>query len=378
VKPVKKKSIFSRILLFINFFAVIALLMVYLGVRIRPDIFWPMAFPGLFYPVILLFNIFFILIWLIRMKIYFLISLVTILLGWNHFTNFVRFGNTNRELPQEGRNISILSYNVRVFDLYNYGPKWEHNFTNRNNILRLLEDHDFDIICFQEFVHDSDGSFKTLDTIPSLIRAKYSHTGYTQESKNINFFGLATFSSFPIINKGRIDFPSQMGNLCIYSDIKVDKDTIRVYNVHFESIGLGAEDYLFVENLTNTEHITDHVYFKQNSLRIMKRVKNAFVQRTEQIEMVAEHITHCPYPVVLAGDFNDTPASWAHRQLTKNLNDAFKSGRGIGQTYVGNIPGIRIDYILHSDEFTPYNFTRGKEKYSDHYPIWVWLNLTRD
>jgi endonuclease/exonuclease/phosphatase family metal-dependent hydrolase len=351
--------------------------MVYLGTIIKPDFFWPLAFPGLLYPLILLANIFFVVIWLLRLRIYFLISLFTILIGYNHIGSLIRLGNTNKELPQQGENLRVLSYNVRVFDLYNYGPKWEHNYTSRNNILKFLQDHNFDIICFQEFVHDSQGSFKTLDTIPSLIKARYSHTDYTRESKNTNFFGLATFSSYPIIKKGRIDFPTQMGNLCIYSDIKLGKDTIRVYNVHFESIGLGAEDYIFVENITNTERITDREYFKQSFLRIMRRMKNAFVHRSKQIEIVAEHINQCPYPVILAGDFNDTPTSWAYHQLTKNLDDAFKSGHGLGQSYVGKIPGIRIDYILHSSDFKPFNFKTGKEKYSDHHPVWVWLNLEK-
>jgi len=104
-------------------------------------------------------------------------------------------------------------------------------------------------------------------------------------------------------------------------------------------------------------------------------VKNAFHLRAEQVEMVAQHIEKSPYPVVLAGDFNDIPASWSYHQLTQHLNDAFKSGKGYGQTYIGSIPGFRIDYIMHSDEFSPYNFTTGDVEYSDHYPIWVWLNL---
>ncbi len=371
----KKKSFFTRILLFLNQLAVLALLLVYLGAYVNPEIFWPLAFPGLIYPVLLIVNMLFILYWILRLRLYFLISLITIALGWGHVRSFVQFNNTSEALPEKGTNISIASYNVRVFDLYNYGPKWELNFTQRNNIFRFFQEKDFDIICLQEFVHDKGGAFKTLDTLPSILRASHAHAGFSRSSKDINYFGLATFSAYPIINKGTIEFPTQMGNLCIFSDIVIHKDTIRVYNVHFESIGLSAEDYGFVESITNTGHLSDRDYVKKGSLRILNRIRNSFINRTEQVKLVAAHIEQSPHPVVLAGDFNDTPASWAYSNMTKHLRDAFRSGRGSGQTYSGAVPGFRIDYIMHSPHFSPFNFTTGEQKYSDHYPIWVWLNI---
>jgi endonuclease/exonuclease/phosphatase family metal-dependent hydrolase len=378
LKAKKKPSILSRILLFFNLIAVLALFTVYLGTRVNPEMFWPIAFAGLIYPLILIINLFFVILWIARLRWYFIISLATILLGWSQVGNFLQINKTKKSFPGDGKNFSILSYNVRVFDLYNYGPKWEHNFTERNNIFRFLKEKDFDIICLQEFVHDKKGDFKTLDTLKTFIRAKYAHTEYSNISRDVMYFGLATFSAYPILNKGIIEFPNKHGNMCMYSDIVMGSDTIRVYNVHFESIGLSPEDYVFMENITNAEHLTDRTYIKNGSLRILQRIKRAFVQRSEQVLIVIEHMDNCPYPVIFAGDFNDTPASWAYTQITQRLNDAFKSGRGIGQTYIGVIPGFRIDYILHGDEFTAYNFTTGKQKHSDHYPIWTWLNLNTD
>ncbi len=378
MKTSRKKSFATWILLLLNQLAVLALLLVYAGVRISPADFWPLAFSGLVYPVILVVNILFAAYWILRLRLYFIISLVAVLLGWSHVKSFIQWSNNSAALPDEGRNISVLSYNVRVFDLYNYGPEWKINFEQRNNIFRFLQEKDFDIICFQEFVHDKTGVFKTLDTLPEILRASYAHADYSRSSRDINFFGVATFSAWPIIHKGTLNFPSQMGNMGIYSDIVIESDTIRVYNVHFESIGLSPEDYGFVENLTNAGQIRQREYLKQGSLRILKRLKDAYIVRTQQAGMVSDHINNSPYPVVLAGDFNDTPASWTYRKMTRNLSDAFRSGRGTGQTYIGAIPGFRIDYILHSNEFTPYHFQTGTQKYSDHYPIWVWFNMPSD
>ncbi|MBW6479225.1 MAG: endonuclease/exonuclease/phosphatase family protein [Bacteroidales bacterium] len=375
MKRKRKLSILKKTLLLFNILAVVALLTIYAGTRISPQIFWPVALPGLFYPFILIINLGFFLLWAIRRKWYFLLSFIAIVAGFNHITALISFSNTSQELPDEGTNIHILSYNVKVFDLYNYGPRWQLSFTNRNNIFRFLEENDFDIICFQEFVHDKAGAFKTLDTLPTFLRAHHAHSGITVSSRNVNFFGMATFSAFPIVNKGRIEFPTRMSNLCIYTDLLIGKDTVRVYNVHFESIGLSAEDFLFVENMTNVEQIADRDYLRKGSMRIIGRLVNAYKQRAVQVKLVADHIEQCPYPVILAGDFNDTPHSYAYRIMTRKLNDAFKAGRGIGPTYIGDLPGFRIDYILYSNEFSAYNFKTGSQQYSDHYPISVWLNL---
>jgi endonuclease/exonuclease/phosphatase family metal-dependent hydrolase len=378
LKRKRKFSILNKTLLLLNILAVVALLTIYAGTRISPQIFWPIALPGLLYPYILIINVGFFLLWAIRRKWYFLLSFITIVAGFNHITTLFSFSNISRELPEKGTNIHILSYNVRVFDLYNYGPRWELNFTDRNNIFRFLDENDFDIICFQEFVHDKTGAFKTLDTLPTFLRAHHAHADFTRITRNKNFFGLATFSAFPIVNKGMITFPRRAGNMCIYTDLLIGKDTVRVYNVHFQSIGLSAEDFLFIESITNVEQITDRNYLTRGSKRILGRLVNAYRQRAVQVKLVADHIEQCPYPVILAGDFNDTPHSYAYRIFTRRLSDAFKAGRGMGATYIWDLPGFRIDYILYSEEFSAYNFKTGSQKYSDHYPISVWLNLNTE
>ncbi len=373
MKTRKKRSFLSSVLFFFNHLAVLALLTVYAGSYISPAVFWPVAFAGLAYPLILIINVAFVVLWIMRLRPWFLLSLIAILIGWNHVGAFIQINKKGADLPGSGKAISVLSYNVRVFDLYNYGPNWELNFENRNNIFRFLEQKDFDIICFQEFVHDKSGAFKTLDTLPSFLRAKHAHAGYIKSSRKINFFGLATFSAYPIVNRGEIKFPTQMGNMAIYSDIAIQEDTIRVYNVHFESIGLSPEDYLFMETITEPGGMGDRNYVRERTVNILNRLRRAFIKRAEQVEIISGHIRQSPYPVILAGDFNDTPASWAYRQLTRELEDAFRSGRGIGQTYIGQIPGFRIDYILHSSHFTSHEFTTGNQTYSDHYPVWVQL-----
>ena len=76
-----------------------------------------------------------------------------------------------------------------------------------------------------------------------------------------------------------------------------------------------------------------------------------------------------PYPIILCGDFNDTPLSYAYNTISANLKDTFKeSGKGIGQTFV-KIPALRIDYILHEKKIRSLNYKQHKKKLSDHYAV---------
>jgi endonuclease/exonuclease/phosphatase family metal-dependent hydrolase len=87
-------------------------------------------------------------------------------------------------------------------------------------------------------------------------------------------------------------------------------------------------------------------------------------------------INTCHYPIILCGDFNDTPASYSYNLLCKNLKDAFiERGTGFGKTYAGKFPQFRIDYILHSKELRCTDYIRSDETFTDHYPITAYLKF---
>jgi endonuclease/exonuclease/phosphatase family metal-dependent hydrolase len=112
-----------------------------------------------------------------------------------------------------------------------------------------------------------------------------------------------------------------------------------------------------------------------NEIRSLSvRLKNGFVLRALQSQVVKDYINRSPYPVIVIGDFNDTPVSYSYRKIRKGLNDSFvKSGYGAGFTYRGNYPPNRIDYILYDNKLVSINFEITKVKYSDHYPIIAYL-----
>jgi endonuclease/exonuclease/phosphatase family metal-dependent hydrolase len=359
-------SFFSVILLLFNIGVLFLLTAGFLAAYVRPDNNWLFAFAGLLFPYAVLANLFFVLIWMFLWKKLFLISLLALLICWNRLTNYIQLDKKEISERQDAQPIKLMSYNVQIFDLYN----WEKDRISMKgqDILVLLSDQKPDFLCLQEYHAGKRNKVDMDDSIKTHTGLKYSHIAFVNKGGREMPYGIATFSRWPVIKKQVINFDENPINFCIFSDIVVNDDTVRLFNVHLESIRLSREDYLYVEELprnTDTQEI-----FSENSKKILRKFKRAYVNRTPQAIKVKEIINESPYPVIVCGDFNDTPSSYTYHHLSENLLDAFKeSGHGVGMTYAGSLPSFRIDYILHDLVFESINFETLKINYSDHYPI---------
>ncbi|MEO5804265.1 MAG: endonuclease/exonuclease/phosphatase family protein [Verrucomicrobiota bacterium] len=76
-------------------------------------------------------------------------------------------------------------------------------------------------------------------------------------------------------------------------------------------------------------------------------------------------------PIVLCGDFNDTPGSRTHRKIKSFLSDTWEMlGQGIGLTCPTEKPEVRIDYIWISKETVePLKIEVLRSDASDHLPV---------
>jgi endonuclease/exonuclease/phosphatase family metal-dependent hydrolase len=369
----KRLLFFGKVSLLINWFFVLCLLISNYAHLISPEKFVWIAFAGLVFPFFVCINIIFLLYWVIRRRWNLFYSLIALALSWSLITKFVAFHYNGNRQNLKVNSYKVLSYNVRVFDIYNYDKHWVSNTEKRNKIFNYFTQESADIICLQEFVDDRSGRFRTLDTIPLFQKAKNFHFETTLNVRKKNLFGIVTFTTFPIVNKGKIIFGSRTNNICIFTDVMIDKRIVRIYNMHLQSIKFGEEDYDFADRVRDSPYkeIESDKDLKKESKQIMKRLKKAFIKRAAQAEQVARHIRTCPYPVILCGDFNDTPSSYAYYTLAYRFIDAFcESGKGLSQTYVGgSFPSFRIDYIFHSKELLTANYKKDEVVYSDHYPI---------
>ena len=325
------------------------------------------AFFGLTFPVWAIANVFFVFLWLLRGKWYMLISLALIIWGWGHFDNFFNLTSILRSSECKEEPISVMSYNVRLFDWYN----WKENSKNRDKMFDQILAEDPDIICFQEFFYQKNGRkgkrFATRDSLKEILSAKYVHDRYTTVLHGDEHYGIATFSKYPISGRGNIKFDQERGNLCIYTDVNVDGKTLRVFNAHVASIRFSPEDYRFMKELQDQKKDTETL---DGMFSIGGRLHRAFEKRAVQVSRILEEVERSPHPVVLCGDFNDTPVSYTYSQLTSSLHDSFRAGDvGVGSTYAGEFPAFRIDYIMHGDSLNACSYRRLPPMISDHRAI---------
>ena len=340
---------------------ILALLLAYFAPFVHPKTLTLLPFFGLSYWIILLFNVLLIVIWAIMRSRWALIILVFLFLGGRlHFRMF-SFGSDEENTT--GNELKLLSYNVRLFDLYN--AVHSESYETRNKIFDYILESDPDVMCFQEFYHrEPPTQFVTKDSLLQIMNIADYHERYAERNFAHQNFGIAIFSKFPIIEKGFVNFPNQNNsfNYCIYTDV-VKVDTFRIYNVHLQSIRLEKNDYAVFEEGESGES-------SSNIFSVMNKIRKAYPVRAAQAELIMKHAENSPYPVIICGDFNDTPLSYTYNQFNASLVDEFRNtSKGTGSTYAGNIPVGRIDYIFHSPKIGSREFRIQKERLSDHYAI---------
>lgn len=355
----------------LNLLAVAALLLSYLSIRVSPTTVWPLAFFGMAYPFLLVANVACIAWWLLFRRKRMWPSMLAILLGFGHVGEYVQFVGESDAPAGVKAPFKVMSWNVRIFDLYS----WSHNAQTKEEMLDLIRLEDVDILCLQEFLNvDKKVGPSVRDELSSGYRFTNYADEYTAHTRTGYHFGIATFSTKPIVGKGVIHFPDDLNNLCLWTDIVIDDDTVRVYNAHLASLRFGDQDYRFMKDIQDGSS-TD--VLERGGLRIMRRLKSGFIRRASQMEMIAAHMRTSPHPVVWCGDMNDTPMSYSYHQLRElELEDAFvESGSGIGHTYIGAFPSFRIDHIMHAPELRTWGFRTLPDELSDHRPITCWMAL---
>jgi endonuclease/exonuclease/phosphatase family metal-dependent hydrolase len=359
--PQSLRKIFHRTFLGINIIFALSLLISYLSVHINPEDFAFPAYFGLAYPYLLLINIIIVVLWAVNLRYEAFISIVIIAIGFSHFSNYIKFRKpkTVRE-----ESFMVISYNLKLFSHFEN----KKDLDTEKKILALLKAQKPQIVCFQELFINGNSAQKDLEIKKSLGGKYYSHLKLLGSGKN-RYYGIATYSKYPIIGRGEIIHPGS-SSLSIYTDIVISSDTFRLFNNHLQSFRLKSMERSFVEELVDSED-------KQtiNEIRTMSRsLREGFRRRALQAQVVKDYINRSPYPVIVAGDFNDTPVSYVYGKIGKGLNDAFvKSGYGAGFTYRGNYPPNRIDYIMYDESLESVNFEIIRVKYSDHYPIIAWF-----
>ncbi|MDD2563325.1 MAG: endonuclease/exonuclease/phosphatase family protein [Salinivirgaceae bacterium] len=355
------RNLISNIGLFVTSIFSIFILISHIAPHISPNTFVIPQFFGIIYPYLVATNILIAIFWLLRKKLVFLIPLISLLSGYNHIANMVGVAYFETETLENTKQLKVVSYNVRLFDLYN----WSKNKETRNKILTYLDEINADIVCFQEYYDDLTNEFETTSEILKSAKMKYHKIAPSYVAKDLYRFGIATFSRFPIVNSGEISFKNSQNN-CLWTDLLIEKDTVRVYNIHLQSNHFEIDDYEFIRKI-NTSPTS--IEFKQLH-GFFTRLSIAYRKRADQAEKIAEHMAQTTYAKLVCADLNDTHLSYAYQQIRGNFKDSFReSGFGLGHSFGSLLTSVRIDYIFYDKNFISTSFQTGKPDLSDHKPI---------
>ncbi|NIG52305.1 endonuclease/exonuclease/phosphatase family protein [Chitinophaga sp. Cy-1792] len=348
----------------LNIALVILFLAACLAPYISPAWFWPISFLTLAFPFLLGLLVVFMLAWLVFNYRYALLSVIAILLGWKSISAFVAFNMPSGNKPKPAtESITVMSYNVSQFGLY----KERDSKYNRQAMFALIKKQEPDIACFQDFyTAERKNDFNNREDISHEMNLPYRFFSSDFNRNGNQHWGSIIYSKYPIIASDKVKMSEgPLSESLIYADIVRDGDTIRIVNMHLESYRFNQKDYKAIKKIRNQQD-TGLVATKS----IVQKMREAYIRRSQQADIVGNFVRQSPYPVIVCGDFNDTPASYTYFKIRGNLQDAFlQKGLGIGRTFSGLAPTLRIDYIFVSPYFKVNSFRKINSDLSDHYPV---------
>lgn len=334
-------------------------ILLFFSVYLSPENFSYVGLLPLMIPFALLANVVLALILVMAKRMIFILPIIALAIGWKFIG--VTFQLNDKTNDVEG--LSVLSYNTHLF---NFHHSRENEKDSNKNSLQWATDNPSDIKCFQEFLQDhTTPSHNSIKHLSDNGRYEYAYHIIDGNPRKRSY-GLAIFSKYPIINEGLV-FENNKNNGAMFVDIKVAKDTVRIYNTHLESMSIKADKLGDMEGI------------KQNYRSTLGKLKNGIQMRASQVKILSEHIQNSPYPVIMAGDFNDVPYSYTYFTLKSIMKNAFEeAGRGFGFTYNKVLFFLRIDNIFYGDGLKAKQFKTHREvDYSDHYPVFAVFDITK-
>lgn len=360
------KRVIKAILLILNVVVLLLLVGSTLAGRVAPSRFIWFSLLSYGYLYFLIINIVFVVLWLIMSSKWFLLSLAAIVVRYAFLPLYFQVGGTETvsdETLAEPDVLKVLTFNAHHF----HGVSMEEGLTDSNMtvFLDIVDDEQPDIMALQEYIGHG-------DTVQLTERLKQrGYVNMTSGYDNGSMTGEVIFSKYPIARVVRIEGPSKL-----YVNLLWNGDTLRFYCLHLNSYGLDETDHKQIHDIShgNVDSLT-----VRSTLR---KFRETIVAHENEWEVLKPYFDNHDRLSIVAGDFNETPASYFYHQCRPYLKDSYcEAGQGFSTTYHGSFtrsrnatfPAFRIDMVLHTTDMEAISYKRIKSEMSDHYPVIVTL-----
>ncbi len=362
-------SVSDVVMLAFTAVAAVALLCALLAGVVNPNSGVLFAFAGLFYPIIWVANLFCAFWWAARWKKHFVVPVVMLLIGSGSMGLFYRSDVSTKpqDVTRERNDIVVVTYNVMNFR-DDDAPQGVANF---DRVAEWINTQSPQVVMLQEAHFSGDKNFDEFRSKIKRLPYGYFVNAELANNGSQSGSGFVLLSAYPIVRRG-VASSDSLQYKSLWADLRVGRDTVRVVNNHLQSTGITEDD----RATTLTHKIVGDSLAQEKLTSVADKMKQNYQHRADQADRVAEFVASSPHPVIMAGDFNDTPKSYVYRTLRRcGLTDAFvEKGRGVEHTFKGLFNLFRIDYVMASEEhFAVKEYASHDEPMSDHKPLTVRL-----
>lgn len=357
-KPVARKASARKSDLYflrLNILLMLFTLAVYYSVTIRPEKFWPAGLVGFFIPPLLIVNLILLGFWLYRKPLFGIFSAFTLIMGIRFIIGTVGWHFVRLEPCS---NLKILSINARTFG--GLVPKERADPEASRKLIDQICASDAQVLCIQE-MFDNPKS-KDFNVIQRLKKKgfKYVHFSKAHTFRWGASVGMGIFSKYPILSRSVIRKKFRSNNQIIRTKIDVEGQSLIVVNMHLQSAFIKEEE---------VEPETIKGNFISSIRNLVWKIMVANKARSKQIDLLLASTLDEDLPVIVCGDMNDTPYSNAYLRLKDAFQNGFEEkGAGLGITYKGAIPFLRIDHQFANQRVRFVRFeTRKDLVWTDHH-----------
>ncbi|WP_116106868.1 endonuclease/exonuclease/phosphatase family protein [Lewinella sp. IMCC34191] len=311
---------------------------------VSPEIFWPPAIIALLLPGLLLITIVFILIQVSRKQWRSIILPVLVIVFASPILDrLFAWPSSSTKVTDETATLTLVTGNQRMFrrsDRSDAGLEVARDFFGQLGA---------EVLLLQE-VWPTYRKVTYIDQIKAGSKLRERH----QQEKTM----VATYANDIV---GRTEYFESSYHGVLLTDVRSEIGTVRVINTHLQSNKISG----MAEGISDKESVSDKVTTFGQMLAGYGRTTR---QRAAQAQLIRRLVEESPYPVILGGDFNDVPSSYTYNTvLSPRLRDAWaEAGTGLGTTFTGPLPGLRIDYFMVDTALTVVDVERVNSPWSDH------------
>ena len=133
--------------------------------------------------------------------------------------------------------VVVATYNVMNFS----DASAEEEVESFDRVAEWVNNKGIRLLCLQEAHFFTEESFQSFRRSLKKLSYGYFINGYTGEESDITGSGYALFSAWPIVRRG-VASADSLAVYSVWADIKMGRDTIRVFNNHLESTGISLEE----------------------------------------------------------------------------------------------------------------------------------------